>query len=349
MKCKKCGNEILEGEKFCGKCGTKVEVEEKTANEEKQASKEKQISEEKQGSKKKTRLKFIWVIMAVLIIIAIIICINLKSNNGDLKIGNMTVFSSQISNEKLTEMLKSSENGIYLQKESVKVGVSKDFNYNNYNKLVSYSCIYVNGAVTLNSGGLLMLNDKTDEFKIVKLSNDYLAILYYLNTENEKDKLSSVVSLMGDYINSNGVDNFKATGNKLEEYMELGKKTGEIVGVELCRDITREATIKLVGSSSENGSAIKSMKFFYKKNEISPRYLGCYTTEQVYNWSISETAAKILYSSDRKNYNNMVAIYGQPYKTVKKFTVYDFTKENTPTVGSYDSEKAAEDKLGVEQ
>ena len=59
---------------------------------------------------------------------------------------------------------------------------------------MSYSCIYVNGAVTLNSGGLLMLNDKTDEFKRVKLNNDYLSILYYLNTENEKDKLNSVVS-----------------------------------------------------------------------------------------------------------------------------------------------------------
>ena len=46
MKCKKCGNDILEGEKFCGKCGTKVEVEEKTvtANEAEQTrKKEKKI------------------------------------------------------------------------------------------------------------------------------------------------------------------------------------------------------------------------------------------------------------------------------------------------------------------
>ena len=339
MKCKKCGNDILEGEKFCGKCGTKVEVEEKTVT----------ANEAEQTRKKEKKIKPVYLIIAVFIVVAIICCIGVKSNNGGVKLGDVTLFNSKISNEKLTEMLKSSENGIYLQKESVKVGVSKEFNYNNYNKLVSYSCIYVNGAVTLNSGGLLMLNDKTDEFKRVKLNNDYLSILYYLNTENEKDKLNSVVSLMGDYIRVNGIDNFKATGNKVEEYMELGKKTGEIVGVELCRDITREATIKLLESSSSDISAIKSMKFFYKRNEISPRYLGCYTTEQVYNWSISETAAKILYSSDRKAYNNMVAIYGQPYKNVTKFTVYDFTKENTPKVGSYASEKAAEDKLGVEQ
>ena len=26
MKCKKCGNEIQEGEKFCGKCGNKIEI-----------------------------------------------------------------------------------------------------------------------------------------------------------------------------------------------------------------------------------------------------------------------------------------------------------------------------------
>ena len=26
MKCKKCGNEIKDGKKFCSKCGTKVDI-----------------------------------------------------------------------------------------------------------------------------------------------------------------------------------------------------------------------------------------------------------------------------------------------------------------------------------
>ena len=27
MKCKNCGNEVTQGSKFCGKCGTKIENE----------------------------------------------------------------------------------------------------------------------------------------------------------------------------------------------------------------------------------------------------------------------------------------------------------------------------------
>lgn len=32
MKCKNCGNEILEGEKFCGKCGNKIDTNRKRFN-----------------------------------------------------------------------------------------------------------------------------------------------------------------------------------------------------------------------------------------------------------------------------------------------------------------------------
>lgn len=335
MKCKKCGNEILDGEKFCGKCGTKVElnIERETNN----------IKE-----KKNIKIKPIYLIIVIVIIVAVSLSAIMKNNKDSSSISNIFSFNNQISNEKLTKMLKNSNNGIYLQENSVKVGSSIDFNYNNYNKLVSYSCIYMNGTVTLNSGGLLMLNEDTEDFKILQLSTDFMSIIYYLNTEEENDKLNSITILMGEYINANGIDKFSINDNNIEEYMTLGKDIGEIVGVELCRDIIRDALIK-INSSESTQSVMASTKFFYKRNEISPRYLGYYTTKQVYNWPIDETAARLLYSSNRQTYNNMVAIYGQPYKTVETFTVYDFTKEDTPVVGSYDNEKAAENKLGIEQ
>lgn len=41
MKCKKCGNEIKEGNNFCTKCGTKIEKEKNIINEEKREVKKK--------------------------------------------------------------------------------------------------------------------------------------------------------------------------------------------------------------------------------------------------------------------------------------------------------------------
>lgn len=331
MECKKCGNEIFEGEKFCGKCGTKVELDGENVN-----------------AKRSIQIKLIYLMIIFLIIMVVAFGVIAKNNNGNFELENLNIFKKHMSNEELIEILKNSDNGIYLQKDTVDFGTSSDLDYKNYNKLISYSCKYVNGAVTLNSGGLLILNDKQDKFKLVKLRVDYNSIIYYLNTENEKDKLGKITSLMSEYISSYGIDNFVISENNVEKYMTLGKKIGEVVGVDLCRDIIREATIKAT-QYTEAASLVQSSKFFYKRNEISPRYIGCYTTEQVYNWSIPETAARFLYSSDRKSYNNMVAVYGQPYKYVKKFVVYDFIKEGTPKVGNYENENAVENKLGVEQ
>ena len=39
MKCTKCGNEILENEKYCGKCGTKVSIENERIQDNKAADK----------------------------------------------------------------------------------------------------------------------------------------------------------------------------------------------------------------------------------------------------------------------------------------------------------------------
>ena len=87
----------------------------------------------------------------------------------------------------------------------------------------------------------------------------------------------------------------------------------------------------------------------YKENEVFARYVGYNTVKQVYNWDIDETTAKYLYTYNRKTYNNLVSIYGQPYKTVNQFSVYDFANDENSLVGNYNSLDEAKEKLEVEE
>lgn len=77
MKCKKCGNEIKEGNSFCVNCGTSLE---------------KKLSEEKskEGNKLKSKLKIIIPIAVIILVIAIgtIVVINKNNKSNDTNISN---------------------------------------------------------------------------------------------------------------------------------------------------------------------------------------------------------------------------------------------------------------------
>ena len=90
-------------------------------------------------------------------------------------------------------------------------------------------------------------------------------------------------------------------------------------------------------------------KYLYKSGEIFPRYIGIETIENVYNWPMDEYIAKYYYINNRKTYENLVLLYGEPYSQTKQFSVYDFTKENTPLVGSYNDVNTAKEKLKVQE
>lgn len=86
MKCKKCGNEILDGEKFCGKCGTKVElnIERETNN----------IKE-----KKNIKIKPIYLIIGIIAIILIISMVIMISNNQSTVVEEASTSSNRTLNE----------------------------------------------------------------------------------------------------------------------------------------------------------------------------------------------------------------------------------------------------------
>lgn len=309
--CNKCGNELLEDEKFCGKCGNDVNAK-----------------------KKYIKIKFNHLLTALVTVAIIIITVIVLW-------GDTLLFKYKISEEKLSEMLRDSDNGIYLQEETLQVGEYIDIDYKEYNKLVSYSCIYNNSNISVEAGGLILINDKNDTFYRITLDNNLTSIIYYLNTNNQKDKLQSVIELIGRYIENNGIENL-VIGNETEKYMRLGRDIGEIIGLRNGRDITREALMKLTNNTNPG-------ILLYKENEVFARYVGYNTVKQVYNWDIDETTAKYLYTYNRKTYNNLVSIYGQPYKTVNQFSVYDFANDENSLVGNYNSLDEAKEKLEVEE
>ncbi len=77
MKCKKCGNEIKEGNNFCTKCGTKIEKEKNIINEEKREVKKEDL---KLSKKEK-------IVLAIIILFTIIFMIYLLIRQGIIKIG----------------------------------------------------------------------------------------------------------------------------------------------------------------------------------------------------------------------------------------------------------------------
>ena len=307
--CSKCGNELKEDMKFCNKCGNKIHI--KTLN--------------------FINKKFI---IVGLIISVLIIFLVLK----------FTIFGSVISNNKLTEILKFSDNGTYLQENTVSCGPSINIEYNNYDKLLSYSAIYKNGSVTLNAGGLMLYNSKTQENKIIRLDSTTTAIIYYLNTNNGNSKLKNFLEITGEYIKENNIEEINITSNGVRKYMNYGKEIGKSIGVKLCREISTK-TLKGMATELQNNSS-----FFYEKDEIFPRYVGSTTTNQVYCWKMmDETTANYVYLYNKTFYNQLVYQYGQPYKTVTQFSVYDFTKDDTPLVKSFESKEKAILELEVEE
>ena len=96
MKCKKCGNEIKEGNSFCVNCGTSIETTKKISNN--NTENEKNINDK---TKMKNRLK---VLITIIIISIIIICISIvvffKSKDKEV-INNNNEVTENIEQEKM--------------------------------------------------------------------------------------------------------------------------------------------------------------------------------------------------------------------------------------------------------
>lgn len=252
--------------------------------------------------------------------------------------------SGKMSNKELTDIIKQTEYGYYLQQNSVKLGTTSNINYNNYNKLITYSNIIQNNSVQVKAGGILLYNTKTKSSKVINVSTDLTSIIYYLNSNGMNSMLNTATNIIRDYIEQYGTEVLFDNKESSTKYKEMVNKVGEKVGVNLCRNIIKENMIEL----SPN---LSNTVFLYSPNEISLKYMGMNVTVQEYNWAhiIDETGARLMATNNYRAYRNLVAIYGEPYTNVTKFVVYEYINGNAKEVKKYDSLQKAKKDLNVQE
>ena len=312
----------------------------------------KSLLEKFKGLSKKWKIGLITIIMIIIVIIVGVIIFNLNNNSNNDNNAQQYITENTITTEELKNYLKQLEMGDYIQDDSVKLGPIIDFNYNNYNKLVSYSCIYHNNNVTMNEGGLILVNEENKEYKNIAQPIETSAIIYDLNTKNQSDHLKEIMSLLSTYFIENGIDNFGSvranSSDTLDKYAELGKDIGTIVGIKEGRTIVENKYMSNIKYKNEDTG---DSSLLYERMNIFPMYLGATTTEMEYAWDsigLPEDALGLLTSEEK---TTMAMVNGPAYRNVKKYTIAEFnTATNNPKiVGKYSSKEDAKSALKLEE
>ena len=312
----------------------------------------KSLVEKFKGLSKKGKIGLIIIIMIIIVIIVGVIIYNLNNNSNNDNNAQQSITENTITTEELKNYLKQLEMGNYIQDDSVKLGPIIDFNYNNYNKLVSYSCIYHNNNVTMNEGVLILVNEENKEYKNIAQPIETSAIIYDLNTKNQSDHLKEIMSLLSTYFIENGIDNFGSvranSSDTLDKYAELGKDIGTIVGIKEGRTIVENKYMSNIKYKNEDTG---DSSLLYERMNIFPMYLGATTTEMEYAWDsigLPEDALGLLTSEEK---TTMAMVNGPAYRNVKKYTIAEFnTATNNPKiVGKYSSKEDAKSALKLEE
>ncbi len=312
----------------------------------------KSLLEKFKGLSKKWKIGLITIIMIIIVIIVGVIIFNLNNNSNNDNNAQQYITENTITTEELKNYLKQLEMGNYIQDDSVKLGPIIDFNYNNYNKLVSYSCIYHNNNVTMNEGGLILVNEENKEYKNIAQPIETSAIIYDLNTKNQSDHLKEIMSLLSTYFIENGIDNFGSvranSSDTLDKYAELGKDIGTIVGIKEGRTIVENKYMSNIKYKNEDTG---DSSLLYERMNIFPMYLGATTTEMEYAWDsigLPEDALGLLTSEEK---TTMAIVNGPAYRNVTKYTIAEFnTATNNPKiVGKYSSKEDAKSALKLEE
>lgn len=206
MVCKKCGNEIQIDEKFCGKCGTKVDLK----------------------VKKKTNIKPIYSIIGVIVTIIIIISIIFIHNSQSIiNEKNINISSNNTTSNKETKQyydfidttyytFNFTENEIIDRIMNGKSYTSQGFkkmqatipNRNNYVK-VQYPEVQIVGVTTNPSNNKvtslsLSLQGYYTQDKINSMSETILTnmVIWILNVNSEEQATTEGRSLLSDLINN---------------------------------------------------------------------------------------------------------------------------------------------------
>lgn len=314
--CKNCGNEIYEGEKFCGKCGTKV---------------------------KNFKIKKYQIVIAISIVILLAI--------GGI-IGGVYYNNTVITDEFLTENFK--QNG-FEQFDNVNVTTLavKDIIYNDFNKLVVANIDITNNGSKISRTGILLVNKKEKKVDSFTINNTLLYLLKGVANSNTEETSPKIAEICVKYIQDKGTDCFNSTS---DNFKNLVKDIGDIVGTEKSRDFIRTEYAKVASNANIN----LDYTILFEKNSALIKYIAFYETSVEFNpkYPMDEKTYKLAFGdySDRSSRQALEYLYGPPYITVKKYDVYEIGTESSneqefedTKVGSYETLEEAKEQLNVEE
>lgn len=316
-KCKKCGSEIHEGEKFCGKCGTEV---------------------------KKFKIKKYQIIVAISIVVLLAIV-------GI--IGAVYYNNTVITDDFLTENFK--QNGFeQFENVNVKALAIKDITYDGYNKLVVANVDVTINGVNMQNTGILLVNKKENKVEGLTTNTVLSYLIKGIANSNTKETSPQIAAICVKYIQNKGTDCFNNIES--EDFKSLMKEIGDIVGIEKSRNFIKTEYAKVVSNANINldytllfekdSALIKYIAFYETSVEFNPKYP---MSEKTYKLAFGDY-------SDKSSRQTLEYLYGPPYITVKKYNVYTINTSSSneqefedTKVGSYNTLEEAEEQLNVEE
>lgn len=324
MVCKNCGNEIQNGEKFCGKCGNSI------VNIEKEYKKE-----ENKNTKNFFNNKF-----RIFIIILLIIC--------GIGIGIMCYKNSQITDTYITQKYVQKNNLSQSNKLKVKILNITSINYKNFNKITLAK--FISNDENSSLTGIILVNKKEDNVEFVTINPTMLWVISGIG-ENEPEKAKEINKTIAEYIQNYGTETVSDLSS--ENFKSLMKKYSDIIGNEKCKDYIKK-------SFSTYSNTNLNYTLLFEKGTPIVKYIAFYENTMQYNSSypIDERTYKYLSKdySGKKTLNAFEYAYGPAYKMVQQYNVYPINGttqtaqqlENSK-IGSYSSLDKPKEKFNVEE
>lgn len=326
MKCEKCGNEMLNGDKFCGKCGTKVQ--------------EKVVIEDNKTSGRKIKIKFNNKIVIITIVILLVV-----------GIGGTIYYNNTVINDKyLTEDYKKRFSSQFDNIEVEALDV-EDISYKNFNKLVLEKVTLQKDNKEVSNVGLVLVNRKENSIEGFTINNNLIEIFNGV-ANNDRSKVKDITKLSAKYIQMVGTDIFQQRDS--DDFKNLLKEYANIIGIKECKQYVKTEFAKQVGNSNLQYTLL------FEKQSPMTKYIAFYETNTQYNsqYPIDENSYK--YLSKQYSYRDTLAAFeyafGPAYKTVKEYNVYPIFEKidnaeefEKSKVGSYSSLNDAKKELDVEE
>lgn len=328
MKCEKCGNEMLNGDKFCGKCGTKVQ--------------EKVVTENDKTSSRKIKIKFNNKIVIITIVILLVV-----------GIGGTIYYNNTVINDKyLTEDYKKRFSSQFDNIEVEALDV-EDINYKKFNKLVLEKVTLQKDNKEVSNVGLVLVNRKENAIEGFKINNNLIEIFNGV-ANNDRSKVKDITKLSAKYIQMVGTEIFQQRDSG--DFKNLLKEYANIIGIKECKQYVKTEFAKQVGNSNLQYTLL------FEKQTPYVKYIAFYESNTKYNskYPFDEKTYNYLKSqySYKKTIDTLEYLYGPAYKVVNEYNVYKINGnstndteefENTSKIDSYSSLDDAKKELDVEE